>query len=190
MPAINSAICLFATFSLQCQSSKTKTFHFKSVGWTVTVPAHMNVEDSATTYKDLPHTTGSPSFMYSDKRLLQVLDTGGWRLNGPSLSAGIKPLEQGKDWNEIVQVIRSHYADTYNRDYLPKTNVDSVFSKETVDGKSFDKSAFKFTGPGWTQNIVIYSRAINGFEFHCVIAYPDSVKEKQFKDIFTTSRFR
>lgn len=183
-------ICAILLLFIQCKSNKTKTFHFDSVGWTVTVPARMNVRDSATIHKALPNTTSKTSFDYSDKMLLQVLDTGGWRLNGSSLSAGIKPMEKSKDWEETLRLIRSKYSGTYDRDYLPETKVDSVFSKEAIDGNIFDKSSFKFTGPGRTQHIMIYSRAINGYEFHCIIAYPDTGRGKPFMDIFHQSSFR
>ena len=182
-------ICLISLLCIHCKS-KRKTFYFQSIGWRVTVPAYMHIEDSATIYNPKqPGINNRNYFSAPEKTLLQVTDTGGWRLNGSSLIASIKPMEKEKSWDEILQFTRSEYAGIYNRDYLPKIKVDTVFSRESIDGKLFDKSYLKFTGPNWTQNIFIYSRLINGYEFHCVLSYPDSIKGKQFIDIFKKSSF-
>jgi hypothetical protein len=147
-------------------------------------------ESSPPTEKSsLPNTTRQSPIDFPEKMLLQVIDTGGWRLNGRSLTATIKPREKEKSWTESLRLMRSEFAGMYVRDYLPNTKVDTVFSKESIDGKIFDKSHFSITGPNWTQNIVVYSRIINGYEFNCVVSYPDSAKGRLFMDIIKKSKF-
>lgn len=204
---------------IHCKSDNTKTFYFKSVGWKISVPVSMTIRDSATIYKPLPEakqtspaipndsvvydepsprkenlnfTTPLPVYTPIDnpeKLLLQVTETGKWRLNSSSLSAGIKPVTKEKSREEGLRSMRTELAGAYTRDYLPKTTVDTVFSKESVGGKLFDKSQFTYTGANSTQNIVVYSRIINGYEFNCAISYYDPAIGKLFMDIFKKSKF-
>jgi hypothetical protein len=116
---------LISLFFIRCKSN-TKTFQYNSVGWKVTVPADMQTGDSATIYKALTNISSQERRDIPGKLLLQVLEKDGLWLTGPSLVAGIKPMKQGKEWEDVLQVIRSQYTETYNRDYLPKTNVDSL----------------------------------------------------------------
>lgn len=210
---------LISILFLQCKSDTTKTFYFQSIRWKVTVPSYMNIQDSAAIYKSLPkaeesstaipndsivydepyppkekssliNITSRTPINFSEKMLLQVRDTSGWQINASSLSAIIKPLEKGKSWDESLRSMRSEFAGAYAKVYLPKTTVDTVFSMESIDGKIFNKSYFKITGPNWTQNIVVYSRFINRYEFHCVVSYHDSAKGKLFMDIIKKSKFK
>lgn len=161
-------LALLSILFIQCKSNNTKKFHFQSVGWTVTVPAYMNIQYSATIYKSLPNTTSQEHFASADKLLLQVVDTGGWRLNGNSLTAGIKPIDNTKSWDEILRALRSDYAGTYNRYYLPKTKVDSVFSKESLDGKELSKNFICCFAVATAENLAKKNTSVNGRRRDCL----------------------
>lgn len=211
-------ILVISLFLVGCKSSDT-TFHFSSIGWTVTVPDSLMVEDSSLIYRTLPKAEASPENTpydgvadestnppvensvpaepypttqeFPEKLLLRVMDNGGWNLNSNKLLAATKPLAKGvENWQAELQIVRNEFYSAFTRDFLPKVEVDSIFSQETIDGLLFDKSYFKAKGATATNYTEIYSKIINGKQFHCVIHYSDPVRGQGFIDIFKESRFK
>ena len=175
---------------LGCSPGNTKQFYFRSAGWKISLPVNLSIQDSSqlgdlVVMKD----TGVFEPLLKEKILLQVSDSSNWRLNATYLSASITSMEDTQSWDEALQSMRAGMRRTSILTSPPETPVDSVFSKEMIDGKIFDKTWFKSVRPALTQNVIIFSRAINGYAFHCLIIYSDNAKGKMLLDLFKKSRF-
>jgi len=203
-------ICLF----VYCQQDNDKQFYFRSVGWKIAVPDSLLVRDSSIIHKPRLPSMPQPQYdsivydeqsprtqkskvveqaiqvvEYPEKMLLDIRISSQWRLGGTSLAASINSVNSKAGWQRNLDSIRTEIGGGFSRDYLPAVRVDSIYSKETVDDKVFDKTVFKVIGKNTVNNMVIYSRYIRGYAFHCAIYYADIRTGEEFISMFLQSKF-
>ncbi|MET0394130.1 MAG: hypothetical protein ABW019_13350 [Chitinophagaceae bacterium] len=207
--------------SWHCRSQgDTRAFSFESLGWKISVPSYLRIEDSAFIYTrerrlramqrqtitpqegvvyDSPSPANENRPVYQppseqvnpEKVLLHISDTGWQAMIGTSMIASVTPLDtyDTKDWSQLLKQVRQELVSAYTKSYLPKATIDSVYTTETIGGKTFDKTWLRITGEVYNNYVIVYSRSIGGFAFHCAIYYRDTARGDYFQDIWKQSVF-
>jgi hypothetical protein len=176
----------------KAQDSMRKYF-FKEVGWTMYVPAGFRVMDSAEIAvsrergKQKMEDVSGVKLDHSSTRTLISAS----KSKGNFISATIRPYDAKRDgdFSAFVQGVK---ANTYLTlaGKLPDVKLDSVSSRETIDGLSFEKFRMWVTIEGRVVlNSFLLMRLQRGYEFGITYLYMTDEAKNEIEGILKGSRF-
>lgn len=167
---------------------------FKEVGLTITIPegfGEMSKEDVRTSRMvgeaAVENTTGTDQNNGNTEPLFGYIHG-----RGNTFSATITPYDEKTDGNyhQTNEELEQLLYETF-RQHLPKAQIDTSFTTETIDGREVDRNYFKITYPDKSVvHTYVYNRLVNGYDLAISVTFNDEKIGRQMLEAVRTARFK
>jgi CRISPR/Cas system CSM-associated protein Csm2 small subunit len=182
-------------FLFGCKDAvKTKQYHFSQLGWTINVPADLEIMDAAQIEKlnekgraAIEKTLDTAVDFSATKTLISITKN---KLN--NFTATITPFNVTEDgnWAEQNESLKLIMMETF-KTQAPGAAMDTSSATESINGVSFQVFKTKLALPNNINLVTLmYSKLYKEFDFGVTITYVDAKTGKQLQDILSSSSFK
>jgi hypothetical protein len=179
--------------SLTIAQATARTYSFKEVGMTLTLPPEFKTIDSAKNadmnkagQKLMKEATDINVDMSSTKTLITAMK-GTYNY----ISSTVTPFDSRKNgsYRKTNKMVKNALYKTFS-DKIPTAKIDSSTTTITIDGLVFDKFRINIIlGEKMTMHMFLLSRYYKGYDFGITYLYVDDVTKAQIEAILKSCKF-